>query len=467
MPTIQKSTLRNQLIDRVQTALDAVDADGDGAVDAAERARLPADVRDLADATADRYLGGGPMSIPDYVAAYTDYARGALDAGDVNGDGRMQVAEQDALPAPLYKSLLAMRAAAPAPVDPPAAPPASPPPSTATGGALGIVGTKGPSDVTLRTVASTGLNTPTGIAFDPRTNKLWVVNRADDSSVVVSSPTSSSPTSKKYFDDSAHFMNNPMHIAFSPTYAEMATVQDTTNDYNGAAAGNMFMGPTLWPTDATYTGGAASHLDMLHHSPTAIGIAAGTEYAAQREYWVVNGKDGVVDRYFFGEPHAHGADDHSDGITLRYGAAGSLKRKAGLPSHAALDDDGRTLYVADTGNGRIAKLDTTTPYQNSTRVQGHHDETPLYKVPNASIKALTGADAGLVAPVGLVVHQGHLVVGDYGTGHVKVFTKSGNLVGDLDTGLGSNALGGLAVGPNGKLFVTDMKTNKVFELTIR
>ena len=152
------------------------------------------------------------------------------------------------------------------------------------------------------------------------------------------------------------------------------------------------------------------------------------------------------------------------GLTLRY-AAGALSAADGVPGHLALDSGSGELFIADTGNGRIVKLDTNTPLDSASSVAGYHTETPLYGVPS-SLTAVTGASAGLSKPSGLVLHNGHLVVSDFATGHIKVFQKNGTLVGDLDTGLGAGAITGLAVGPNGKLFVADQKNDRVLELTV-
>ena len=59
-----------------------------------------------------------------------------------------------------------------------------------------------------------------------------------------------------------------------------------------------------------------------------------------------------------------------------------------------------------------------------------------------------------------------LVVTEHGTGHIKVFTKQGVLVGDLDTGRGAGALMGLAVSPSGELYVVDAKRNQLLRVRV-
>ena len=59
MPSEPTNKLSNALTQRIRTNLTAADTDGDGQVSASERQGLAADVRPLADATADKYVGGG------------------------------------------------------------------------------------------------------------------------------------------------------------------------------------------------------------------------------------------------------------------------------------------------------------------------------------------------------------------------------------------------------------------------
>ena len=133
------------------------------------------------------------------------------------------------------------------------------------------------------------------------------------------------------------------------------------------------MGPSLWSADPDIfasTNPAAvnylsnlygfyvdlgSHLDMLHESPLCMGIAWETDNV----YWVFDGSDGSIVRYDFAEDHDVGYDDHSDGIIARY-VTGRVSRVADVPSHLVYDDSSGLLYIADTGNNRVAVLDTTS-----------------------------------------------------------------------------------------------------------
>ena len=90
-----------------RTNLTAADTDGDGQVSASERQGLATDVRPLADATADKYVGGGDLPVDAYVNAYSDYASRATARADANADGILSDAEQRNLPGEVYSSVVA------------------------------------------------------------------------------------------------------------------------------------------------------------------------------------------------------------------------------------------------------------------------------------------------------------------------------------------------------------------------
>lgn len=339
-------------------------------------------------------------------------------------------------------------------------------PAVATG-RFGIDGVVPASRVRLRVLLDQQLSRPAAAAFHPRDGSLWIVCRGDDSSVIVDAPGTAQQRVRRFQDDSDHFMNNPLALAFSRTRVEFATAQDTANDYNGKAAPNHFMGPTLWTADRqVYQGGAASHLDMLHHSCFAVGIAAGARPTAgpdRREYWVFNGESGCIDRYFFNAPHVLGGHDHADGETYRYGSG--LRRVANVPGHLALDETSGVLYIADTGNGRVAKLDTKLPVTGATPTAGHHNETTIKRVPNATLASVTQTGV-LSRPAGLILSGGLLVVSDHGTGRIVVLHPDGTVLGDADTGLGAGALMGLVEAPGGKLWALDGRGHRLVEVSV-
>ena len=312
----------------------------------------------------------------------------------------------------------------------------------------------------LTVVLDRELARPTDLAFDPRAGALWIVNYAGDSTTVVTGAGTPAQGVRSFWDYSEHYLNNPTAIAFSPTLREFATVGDNRNDYNGRFPANDFMGPTLWTSRrGDFEGGTRSHLDMVHHSPLAMGIAAGRD-AKRREYWVFNGQAGAIDRYFFNKPHVLGGNSHADGRTYRY-APGELQRVEGVPGHLAFDPASRRLYVADTGNGRVAVLDTRAPLRSARRIAGTHGETPLLLMPNQPLRTLA---TGFERPAGLALARGRLIVGDYATGAVSVLRLDGTLETRVDTGLGRDALTGIALGPGRALYLLDARTNRLLRL---
>jgi hypothetical protein len=306
----------------------------------------------------------------------------------------------------------------------------------------------------------THLKRPSALAFHPRDGSLWILNHADHSLVIVERPASSKRRVVRLVDTQPHFLWSPSGIAFSRGGSEFATSQDA-----GAYRG--FMGPTLWPgSRAKFKPGirlGSIHLDMLHHSPHSAGIAAGLD-EARREYWVFNGSEGSIDRYFFNQPHPPGDNDHGDGLTYRY-ATGELERRPNVPAQLALDRASGDLFVADTGNARVARLRATPSLEGSRIIDlGGPKEGPLHLMPDTTVETLVPPSAGLRAPVGLALHAGTLWVGDYATGRIHLFQLDGTAVRTLDTRLGANSLTGFAIGPGGWVYALDSRRNRLVRL---
>jgi NHL repeat-containing protein len=327
------------------------------------------------------------------------------------------------------------------------------------GGAAVPAGPEARAKPATQVIVRSKLDNPAGLAVDPRNGSLWIVNRGDNSITIVERPGSRRPRLLYSVDYGKHYLWRPAAIAFSRRGDEFATAQD-------ASGFGIGMGPTLWPGEAALFRGNTHlnriHLDMLHHSPQSIGIAAGAD-EEKREYWVFNGAAGSIDRYFFHEPHPPGQNDHGDGRTFRY-AAGALKRGAKIPSHLALDRANGHLYIADTGNRRVARLATSSPTSPRLLDAGSSLEGPLYEVSGSSIETVVSPSAGLKAPSGLVLHAGTLWVGDHATGRIHVFRLDGTRVRVINTGLGRDSITGLAVSPDGRLYVLDSRRNRVVRL---
>jgi hypothetical protein len=171
---------------------------------------------------------------------------------------------------------------------------------------------------------------------------------------------------------------------------------------------------------------------MVHWTQPALGIATGAN-GARREYWVVNGTSGSVDRYRFNKSHVLGGTDHADGRVFRY-VPRSLRAAVDLPSHAEFDPATKLLYIADTGNGRVALLAT-----GGLRTKGRRIE-PVQRLPErlfaVSGGRMTTLAGGLARPVGLALKDRKLYVGEHATGRIVVLSLAGARVGTIEPAWG-------------------------------
>jgi hypothetical protein len=331
-----------------------------------------------------------------------------------------------------------------------------------------------------------GLRRPRDLAFNPmRPDELWIVNYDDDSVVIVFDASTPGRTIEKRIDDFAtHFMAFPSSIAFGSEETTIgapgtfATCQETRNTYGGQAPPNDFMGPALWSSDLTVFAkhdpiGLGSHLDMLHGSPDCMGIA----WERDHIYWAFGGKKhtGPVNsperqqpapaivKYDFGDDHGIGLDDHSDGSIYQY-LTNEVAAVPGIPSHMVFDSSDRLLYIADTGNGRVIALDTGSGTMGPA-LQPQEPLVAYRRVDDATVIEVVPAANGMAGiPSGLEVHDNLVFVSDNGSGRISAFTKTGERVNYLETGLPSGALAGMAFGPDGKLYFVDMVNHRVLRI---
>ncbi|MCB9541827.1 MAG: hypothetical protein H6703_05190 [Myxococcales bacterium] len=320
-----------------------------------------------------------------------------------------------------------------------------------------------------------GLDVPRDLDFNPWAEgvELWVVNRADDSTTTIFAPGTPDQTAIHLIDPYAlHFMEEVSSIDFGQP-GTFGTCQESRNTYNGLDRPNDFMGPTLWPSDldvyarsnpeaVAYLGfDLGSHLDMLHQSPLCMGIA----WQEDNVYWVFEGQSSSIAQVDFREDHGPGFDDHSDGIIVRY-AEGEVRRVADVPSHLVFDHETARLYIADTGNARVAMLDTTVG-EPGRRLPAIEPGTELWTAEGEMPLATVFADAALVRPSGLAMAGGVLYVGDNATGRIWGVGLDGGVIDYLDTGLPDGALMGIEVGPGGALWVTDAVADRVLRIAPR
>lgn len=296
--------------------------------------------------------------------------------------------------------------------------------------------------------------------------QLWVIGYGDDVVHVGSGVTTDANGAWKDYHDPAalHFMHKPPALAMGAA-ALWGVCGDNDNSQNDPRRQpNYFMGPSLFTTDlsifATQNAqtGLGSHLDMLHNTSFCRGIA----HEGENRYWTFNGELGSLDRYDFHQPHAPGEEDHSDGEIYRY-ALGQVKGVAGVSSHLFYDPSDDRLYVADTGHGRVARLDPKSatpggplPRQNEVLVgSGMMDGATIEDVVPAGI---------LDEPSGIEVRGGIIYVTDTATSTFHAFDKSGKELRRLETGLAPGSLSGFTFGPEGRIWFTDRKRGKVLRI---
>jgi DNA-binding beta-propeller fold protein YncE len=304
-----------------------------------------------------------------------------------------------------------------------------------------------------------GLDNPTALAFNPDApDQLWTVNRAFNGTVMFTEPGTANQTVDKRVDTySGHFMHQVSAIAFGDrTFLggmTFATCQESNN------RGNDFMGPTLWPADLAVYARVnqrgpllGSHIDMLHQSPLCMGIA----HDQENVFWVTDGRNGHVVRYDFVADHGPGHDDHSDGIVRRYPEA-TFTRVQDVPGHVLLDKLTGWLYVADTGAGRVYRMDTRSGAQSRTLTPRNEPLAEFSEWRGATIEVLL---TGLDEPSGLALSGSTLFVSLHGTGEIVAIDVNGRT--ELERiATGAQGISGLAVGPDARLWYTDIAADTV------
>ena len=316
-----------------------------------------------------------------------------------------------------------------------------------------------------------------------------------------------------------HYMDEVTAISFGRD-GFFATCQESLNNYEGNMVPNLFMGPSLYNVNSTFLvdamgnpncgkgigspGGAGStgstgstgsdvaassssdsssapncfllHFDMLHESPLCMGIAHDPETATPygHVYWLFDGHDGMLMRYDFERPHGpctgYMCADHSEASVRRYEDI-KLTREPGVASHLAADPKTRDLYIADTGAGRVLRVDMDSgrlsrsatvefPIYSSMSPRFAYElwtctedevfidaaklrgRSPAPPAANGTTTTTTTTTA-VFKPSGLALSAALLYVADYETGDVFAFDKvTGLQVGDpVRTGLVRQVMG--------------------------
>ncbi len=333
-------------------------------------------------------------------------------------------------------------------------------------------------DETVIASSTQGLNNPTDLEFHPsatRSDELWVVNKADDSVVIIHDTGKSTQTTEKRLDRYRnHFIEEVSAIAFGSYHPEFdyqfATAQESRNTYNGQGSPNNFMGPALWPSALTHfavehqnDGLLGSHTDMLHESPNGMGIA----HDSGNAYWYFDGYYGNLVYYDFQADHDTGEDDHSDGIVRRHTDI-QLSRLGNIPGHMVMDQSNGILYISDTGTNRVLWVNTRdTSIQTSSMMSHGSRMEPLQEY-----TAITGREFGVLAtnvpnPSGIALDGDRLFVSANGNGSLWAFDLSSNgKSATINTVVETNAnsIMGIEIGPDSKLYYVDGAMDKLVRI---
>ena len=324
-----------------------------------------------------------------------------------------------------------------------------------------------------------GLNNPRDLDFNTYQsdmNELWVINENSatfDSNFGGSTVTFYNVGTDSQWTDyrkdsySGHFMHTASAIAFSDNggFANTLDIQDANGNPSG-----YFSGCSLWESDTSIYARVnqngpelGSHWDMLHQSPFSVGIAAETANI----YWLFDGFHNTIAKYNFQEPHSdheHGGEDHSDGLVYRYDEV-VVERVSGLSSHMVIDQGSDLLYVCDTGNNRIIRMNINSGSINYSLTPYGENIEGYYSMHNVEYE--TVIDSGLINPTGIDIYNNYLLVSDYSNGEIIIYNieQQNNLqeIQRIQTNL-SNDIMGIKVGPDGSIWYVCTNSNKLYQI---
>jgi len=280
--------------------------------------------------------------------------------------------------------------------------------------------------------------------------------------VLLSDATNRTPNALPKRDGNAwHFMRRPTSIAFGEGGNLATCGESRTDNYEDELID--YAGPVLWTSDPEIFGAVpkpgqnGTHIDMLHSTPFCMGIT----HETGNVYWAMNGQIGALDRYDFKAPHVVGGEDHTDGELYRY-VEGELARVPEVPSHLVLDRENRVLYAADTGNGRIVALDIDSGTRGGDVLE--YDAMPVHVAMLGAELVELVTPGTLERPSGIALRGGALFVTDNATSMIDAFDTAGELLASFDTRLPAGTLAGIAIGPDGKAYLSDLGNGKVYRV---
>ena len=316
--------------------------------------------------------------------------------------------------------------------------------------------------------SSNSINKPRDLDFKPNTNELWVVNygTTNGGNVVIVYNAGQPNQSSQYRKDShtGHFMMYPSALAFSDN-GEWGSTGEIKNT---ASASSTFMGPSLWSGDTNITAKVfqnnwvngyplGSHLDMLHQSPFAMGIASDS----LKVFWVFDGWNGNICKYDFNIDHSPGYDNHSSGKIWRYTDI-AVTRTVGVPSHMVVDKNSKWLYFIDGGSKTVKRMNTLTGTIVGN-LTAPNEQLTLYK--NVTGATQQTVDTYTSQPCGIDYYNDRLIVSDYATGDIKIYNTAPatpTLMGTIATG--QAGIMGVKIGTDGKIWFVNNTLNTVVRI---
>jgi hypothetical protein len=188
----------------------------------------------------------------------------------------------------------------------------------------------------------------------------------------------------------------------------------------------------------------------------------GIAHHKDNAYWLFDGNASNIIYYDFVEDHGPGQSYHGDAIIRRYTDV-VVAKDGDVPSHLILDKTTGWLYIVDTGNDRVVRMNTNTGnFKNAL--------SPIESVAEYSemenVVSETVIDSGLTKPCGVDLIGDRLIVGDYTTGDIRFYDIGVNPVaylGKIETG--AAGLTGIKVGPEGNIWFTNRLTHTVQKVT--
>ena len=336
-------------------------------------------------------------------------------------------------------------------------------------------------------IASTSLDQPSDLEFNPYVpDELWVVNHGDSSAAIISNASTARRSVQRRQDPEGaqHFMPSPMAFAFGGRETSIQDAQGKMVEGTFATCPedpSDGMGPSLWASDLRIFGlakdvreppfngpdtgdeGPSSHIDMLHRTPACTGIAwEGTGNI----YWTYSGTKGMFVRYDFAADHGIGNSYHSDASVWRYRVDG-IGYVPEVPSHMAYDREHKQLYMVDTGHARVVVFDPAGASGSTRMSEGEnldHLRVALDMAPS-QVTELIGKSVGLKKPSGVELHAGNLYVSDNETSTIYKFSLAGApLAAVAIAEVAPGALAGITFGPDDKLYFVDMVNSRVLRL---